>query len=163
MPRGRTKRRGLHQSGYKADWEHASLDMCPYCYSFGCDPFAMSQKFRAKIENRRRQGLCPCCGEPLDHCKCKSSEKIEAGAHTIRTHNNRKRKKAQADIVAREDAYRAWHRHGYYLAIHLGNETYAETSYSLFRHQKPALPWPDVIRALDGSGIDATLFAAGWR
>jgi|GEM_PF-3281412 len=59
------KPRGIKQDGTP------SLDMCPGCYSFFCDPTVMSDKFREKIRRRISQGLCPACG--AKPCKCKSS------------------------------------------------------------------------------------------
>lgn len=47
-----------------------SYDMCPHCYAYGCDPWAMSDKFRAKINRRFKAGQCPACGSK--ECKCKS-------------------------------------------------------------------------------------------
>lgn len=59
------KPRGIKQDGTP------SLDMCPGCYAFFCDPMAMSYKFQEKIRRRISQGLCPACG--AKPCKCKSS------------------------------------------------------------------------------------------
>jgi hypothetical protein len=51
-----------------------SLDLCPCCLSYNCDPFTMSAKFYKKINNRRNKGLCPACGN--DPCTCKSSRTL---------------------------------------------------------------------------------------
>lgn len=48
-----------------------SMDMCPYCIAFNCDPMGMSLPFQKKIDTRKAQGLCPACG--ANPCKCKSS------------------------------------------------------------------------------------------
>lgn len=56
--------------GIKADGTR-SQDLCTGCYSFGCDPMAMSYKFQAKIRKRLKAGLCPACGHKP--CTCKSS------------------------------------------------------------------------------------------
>lgn len=163
MARGRFKKRGLHQRGYKQDWETLSLDMCPHCYSFGCDPMAMSLKFYTKIHERLRKGLCPCCGEPKNHCKCKSSERIVAGTHAIRTHNNKKRRKAMAAIQDKERAYFAWMRYEELFKAKLGEEVCAEISRALHWHKTPSLPWPNIVKALEGTNINAEQFAAGWK
>ena len=59
------KPRGIKKNGRR------SLDMCPYCFSFNCDPMTMSKKFREKIDKRLAAGLCGACGH--DSCTCKSS------------------------------------------------------------------------------------------
>jgi hypothetical protein len=62
------KPRGFKLNGHRSD------DMCT-CFSFGCDPMAMSHKFTAKINKRLRAGLCGACGS--NPCKCKSSLTIK--------------------------------------------------------------------------------------
>lgn len=47
-----------------------SRDMCSHCFSFNCDPMGMSRAFQAKVDRRRRQGLCGACGH--NPCRCKS-------------------------------------------------------------------------------------------
>jgi len=59
------KPRGIKKNG------HRSLDMCPDCLSFYCDPMRMSSKFRDKVNKRRDLGVCPSCG--AKPCKCKST------------------------------------------------------------------------------------------
>lgn len=61
------KPRGIKKNGRR------SMDMCPYCFAFGCDPMGMSRKFREKIEKRLKLGLCGACGH--NPCTCKSSLK----------------------------------------------------------------------------------------
>jgi hypothetical protein len=58
------KNRGIKKDGTR------SLDMCPCCYSFDCDPMRMSFKFSMKIRRRIIAGKCPACG--CVQCKCKS-------------------------------------------------------------------------------------------
>jgi len=62
--------------GIKADGSR-SLDMCPCCLSFHCDPGTMSFNFYVKTRERMRAGLCPSCGN--NPCKCKSSLDIKQG------------------------------------------------------------------------------------
>lgn len=59
------KPRGIKLDGTR------SMDMCPHCFAFHCDPMCMSRKFSQKIDRRRRSGLCRACGS--NPCKCKSS------------------------------------------------------------------------------------------
>lgn len=68
--RKRIKKRGVGGNGFKQDGKTPSLDLCDYCYSFCCDPMLMSSKFKAKLDNRTRQNICPSCGN--NPCKCKS-------------------------------------------------------------------------------------------
>ena len=58
------KPRGIKKDG------RPSMDMCPHCFAFNCDPICMSPKFSAKINKRLRAGLCGACG--ANPCKCKS-------------------------------------------------------------------------------------------
>lgn len=60
------KPRGKKLSGYP------SMDMCPHCIAFGCDPMAMSDKFQAKMDRRSRAGVCRACGH--NPCRCKSKK-----------------------------------------------------------------------------------------
>ena len=80
------KPRGIKLNG------QPSQDLCPYCYSFGCDPCAMSLKFQSKIETRLRNGQCPACGSPINACKCKSSSKLKGGENLFILHNNKHRR-----------------------------------------------------------------------
>mgnify|MGYP003335241753 CR=1 FL=1 len=59
------KPRGIKKNGHK------SYDLCPGCFSYNCDPMSMSFAFQSKIDKRRKQGLCPACGNKP--CSCKSS------------------------------------------------------------------------------------------
>lgn len=161
MPRGRWKRRGYHQRGYKLDGHQTSEDLCPYCYSFGCDPMSMSQKFRQKIEKRLRMKLCPCCGEPIAHCKCRSSGKIAEGQHTIRTHNNKKRRKAMQMIQAKERAYQFWSKHTELSDI-FGETVYDEIAHAMYRHNCPKFSWNMANRLLRNANIDPSLVEAAW-
>jgi hypothetical protein len=56
--------------GIKKD-SNKSLDLCPCCYSFYCDPMTMSKKFDAKVRRRMNAGVCVSCGQ--NPCKCKST------------------------------------------------------------------------------------------
>lgn len=61
----RRKPRGIKKNGRR------SLDMCPDCFSFHCDPMTMSREFRAKIQRRLSLGLCGACGH--NPCTCRST------------------------------------------------------------------------------------------
>lgn len=74
------KPRGIKKSGYPSE------DMCPHCYSVGCDPFAMSANYRRKIEKRLKDGVCVACGQLP--CRCKSSLKVKTPIMVL--HNNKK-------------------------------------------------------------------------
>ena len=163
MPRGRFKRRGYHQNGLKRDGITLSMDLCPYCYSYGCDPMAMSMKFQQEIRERLRKGLCPSCGEPKEFCKCKSSMKIVAGVHTIRTHNNKHLRKARAKVAAKEAAYTAWLKHELAFSRYLGEDACASIERALYHHELPPVPWAKVKKML----LDIRLpiqdvLVAGW-
>lgn len=155
--RGRHKRRG-----FKADGVTLGMDMYPYCYSFGCDPMAMSPAFQQKIDDRLRQGLCPCCGEPKAFCRCKSNGMIAPGTHAIRTHNNKKRRAAREAVKRKEEAYQAWRRYEGILSSVLGETAYVDARWSLREHQVPSLPWERVAQCLEETGLDPELFAPGW-
>ncbi len=58
------KSRGVKLNGHK------SLDMCPCCLSFHCNPMFISLKLKAKFNKRMENGKCPACGN--NPCKCKS-------------------------------------------------------------------------------------------
>lgn len=157
MVRGRSKRRSL-----KADGKSYGQNLCRGCLAFGCDPYAMSMEFRHKVGERRRQKLCPCCGEPTGFCKCKSSETAAPGTHAVQTHNNKKRNQAMAVIHAKEMAYLAWKQHEEALCKALGEDTYGDILYSLHNHNTPKYPWATFSRQILNVNIDATLFMAGW-
>lgn len=161
MPKVR-KHRGLYGSGLKSDGVTASLDLCPHCYAFHCDPFAMSTKFKQKIDNRRRLGLCPACGKPKAHCSCKSSLNATTG-HTIRTHNNKKLRKAQANIAAVEKAAKLWADMEDELLPVLGPDLYCGMGYSLRYHQKPPIPFRDFEELIMFSGLDTAVFKSAWN
>jgi len=63
MPKKR-KPRGIKLDGTR------SLDMCPYCFSFRCDPSLISNLISIKFKKRLDMGLCPSCGHEV--CRCKS-------------------------------------------------------------------------------------------
>lgn len=150
----RTKRRSL-----KADGETRALDLCPCCYSFHCDPFAMSIPFQNKIRTRLRMGLCPSCGEPVGFCKCRSSMTGTA----IVTRNNKKRNKAMALMHAKEEVYRRWHQNLYLFELQLGEELANEVGYALFTHKVPPVPWNTIQSMLQGCRLDPALYRAGWQ
>jgi hypothetical protein len=39
-----------------------SLDMCPHCLRFNCDPMCISRELSDKFERRIKKGVCPSCG-----------------------------------------------------------------------------------------------------
>ena len=162
MPRGRIKRRGYHESGFKKDRYEPSMDMCPYCIAFCCDPMAMSHKFRAKVDERRRKGLCHCCGMPLAHCKCKSSEKIAPGAHVIRTHNNKKLRQAQAGIKAREELLQLWHQYTDAMLKVMPEREHADVTHALLYHQVPNVSYKAFAGYAKRAGIDPAPFQLAW-
>lgn len=143
--RGRYKRRGFHQSGYKQNRNIPSEDLCPHCYSFGCDPTAMSPAFRKKIDERLRKGLCPCCGKPKNHCKCKSSLKVAPGVHTIRTHNNKKMRQEIARIKTGETALKAWEASEDQRLKFMDTDQDYDIWYSLYNHKMPVASWEDIL------------------
>ena len=65
QPKKKRKPRGIKQDGTR------SLDLCPGCFAFHCDPMSMSRKFMDKIDRRLAAGLCGACGHKP--CTCKSS------------------------------------------------------------------------------------------
>ena len=156
----RTKRRGYHQNGLKQDGVTISMDLCPCCYSYACDPMAMSYQFQNKIRNRLRMGLCPSCGEPTGFCKCKSSLTGDTG---FMTHNNKKRRRAMCIIEAREQAHKAWQNHIYLFECRLGEELANEVNYALYRHKTPeCLSWKKLRPILQELGLPVHVFAPGW-
>lgn len=76
------KPRGRKLNGYK------SYDLCPHCYSRGCDPMAQSPKFYDMVQRRLQAGVCVACG--YNPCRCKSSRLNRT--NEIQTHNNKRTK-----------------------------------------------------------------------
>lgn len=81
------KPRGIKQNGRESE------DLCPYCYSYNCDPTSMSKAFSDKITKRIKNGQCPSCGKPKAFCICKSSRDLHGNDARYITHNNRKERK----------------------------------------------------------------------
>lgn len=154
--RYRTKKRTLKPDGTR------NPDMCPCCISFYCDPTAMSEAFRRKIEGRLRKGLCPTCGKPKAFCSCRST--MDAGkARSVRTHNNKALRRAQDLIRRKEDAYLWFRRHDGDFPVLVGQGTYSAVLYDLYRHQVPSTPFEDVAGPLRRAGIDPSPLLAGWQ
>lgn len=63
------KPRGMKLDGTR------SLDLCPHCFSFHCNPMTMSHEFSQKVDKRLRAGLCGACGQ--NPCACKSTLKTK--------------------------------------------------------------------------------------
>jgi hypothetical protein len=61
------KPRGIKKNGHK------SYDLCPCCFSPGCDPMANTPKFNAMVRDRLSRGVCVACNHKP--CTCKSSKK----------------------------------------------------------------------------------------
>lgn len=156
--RGRSKPRSL-----RADGKNYGLNMCPDCIAFFCDPSSMSPVFQNKIYNRRRQGFCPCCGQPKEFCKCKSSVRLPPGIRTIRTHNNKKLKAAKHFARLKENSYRAWVTHEDLFIELFGEDAYHETAYSLHLHKTPSIPWEAVTRKLHTRNITPEVYYPGWH
>lgn len=151
--RGRSKKRGYHQSGYKQDGSQPSSNMCPVCLSFGCDPMSMSPAFRHKVEERTRKGLCPCCGQPKAHCRCKSSMDVAAGAHTIRTHNNKRRRAALADVQAGERALAMWQRMSERFMEYIDEDTESAVWHALYYHKPQTVAWEEIVKLAQKAGL----------
>lgn len=145
------KPRGIKQDGTP------SQDLCPHCYSFGCDPMSMSIKFDEKIRNRLRKGLCPSCGNPKEFCSCKSSRK----GVRITTHNNKKMRQAQAKIAEKEQAYKAWLSLEDTIADLIGDDKFSDISYDLHHHRIPDIPLEDVRKM--APDVDFSDVEAGWK
>lgn len=90
------KPRGIKLNGQR------SMDLCPYCYSFGCNPMSMSHAFSEKIRKRLDNGQCPSCGKPKAFCSCKSSLNLHTGEIRLCTHNNRKMRNLMAQNARKE-------------------------------------------------------------
>lgn len=153
----RTKKRGLNQKGLKLNGTECSLDMCPCCLSFGCDPMTMSPAFSAKIHERFRKKCCPSCGEPKDFCKCRNT----TGPVKSLSHNNKKLKAARKLVQDKETAFRYWKSNELKLVPILGEETYQTVMESLFYHDTPELPWGKVEKLL-ATTIELDKIAPGW-
>ncbi len=140
-----------------------SQDMCTCCYSIGCDPMSMSLAFQRKIHGRLRQGLCPACGKPKGFCTCKSCLPGHGeGVRLIQTHDNRKLRRARADVAARERAYRLWQRNVDALADIIGDEVCGDINVALSYHRKPDMPWSAVKDAVARLGLDAETLRYAW-
>ena len=63
--RKKRKPRGIKKNGRR------SYDMCPHCYSPGCDPMGASPAYRRKLDARLDEGKCPACGKVK--CTCRST------------------------------------------------------------------------------------------
>lgn len=163
MIRSRDKRRGYHQNGWKLSGRQTSEDLCPHCYGFGCDPMSMSIKFRNRVHDRLRKGLCVACGQPKAFCKCKSNYFLPEGTYCIQTHNNKKRRRAMAAIEAREQVYKLWYKNQYLFENTIGEETANEIGYALYRHKVPAYSWNKMKAVLTAAGFNPNDFAAGWK
>ena len=163
MARGRWKQRGLYECGYKLDKHTPSEDLCPYCFSFGCDPMAMSPRFHHKIHERLRMCLCPCCGKPIAHCSCKSSAKIAAGAHTITTHNNKKLTKAKQIVLKKERAYQVWLRDRDLICSVMGTELYGRILDALYHHKTPEVTYESLYKKFARAHLDFSIYADGWE
>lgn len=154
--RGRRKRRGLDANG------ELSLSMCPSFFSFGCNPMAMSPEFQNKILHRLRNRLCPCCGKPVRFCKCKSGDRLPAGAHTIRTHNNKKLRNARAVVHQKEHYYHLFVKMKADMLAIFGEVQYATLEYAFYWHQVPKMPWGVFEAGLGLAGIDYAPFRVCW-
>lgn len=65
----------------KRDFTTDAENMCPYCYSFGCDPSCDSAAWSKKKASRYKEGACPSCGST--DCICRSSESSKATTQKI--------------------------------------------------------------------------------
>lgn len=155
MPKAR-KPRGVRQDGTY------SQNLCPHCYSFGCDPMAMSLAFNNKIRNRLRNGCCAACGQPKEFCSCKSS--LAGSAYCLpATHNNKKLRKAQAQIKALEDARKAWTAMEDDIADLIGDDVFSDVEYSLYMHVTPDIPLEDIKKKCRGHNVDFSDVEIAWR
>lgn len=161
MIRPRLKRRGYHETGRKRYSHKPSEDLCPYCFSFGCDPTAMSLAFRHKIDERLRKKLCPCCGKPKAFCTCRSSEKIKVPT-MAKAHNNRKLRKAIQTVKDKETAYTIWDKNENILTERLGKEIYTDIHYELYRHNNPKYDWQKIFEKIKDLPIDKKALQNGW-
>lgn len=82
----------------------------------------MSIKFRNRVHDRLRKGLCVACGQPKAFCKCKSNYFLPEGTSCIQTHNNKKRRRAMAAIEAREQVYKLWYKNQYLFENTIGEK-----------------------------------------
>ncbi len=154
--------RHYQDRGWRLDGTR-SQDMCTCCYSIGCDPMSMSLAFQRKINDRLRQHRCPACGKPRGFCTCKSCLPDHGeGVKLVQTHNNRKLRKALADIKARELAAQLWRRNIERIADELGDEVAGDVSYALYRHERPELPWATVLRTAQRLGMEPSVLYPAW-
>lgn len=137
-------------------------DMCPHCYSFGCDPMSMSPAFQHKIDERLRRHECPACGNPIGFCKCRSTMSANKAGRPV-AHNNKNLRKARALIESKETAHRAWDKHADTLSAVLGESRFLEASHALYRHETPDLSWLEAEAAARKCGVDLGLIKAGWQ
>ena len=138
-----------------------SLDMCSCCISFYCDPMSMSTEFRTKIRNRMRMHLCPACGQPNGFCQCKSSIQQEKTGRLI-THNNKKLRRAWAEVHDRERAYQEWSQFLDVLYDTLGEQKFSQINYALYHHNVPPVPWKNVAAAIVQSGANMEIIHFAW-
>jgi len=75
------KPRGIKLNGER------SLDMCPGCHSFYCDPMTDSIEWMKKKEKRIKANVCIACGQ--NPCRCKS--KLEITRPILVTGKNKKK------------------------------------------------------------------------
>lgn len=161
MTRMRTKRRGYHQSRCKQDGITLSLDLCPHCYSFLCDPTAMSIKFSNKISDRLRQKRCPSCGKPKDFCSCKST--MSKTPILVPGHNNKKLRRMEEIIRKREQAAMTWTRLENEIQKRLPeNIDVDDIGYALRHHNIPNVDWMQVKPTLDDLHI-TDICIIGWQ
>lgn len=162
MVRGRHKKRGYKQSGVKQDGVTLSLDLCPHCLSFGCDPMAMSHKFDNKVSNRKRKALCPCCGKPQGFCSCKSSMNIAPGGSAIRTHNNRKMRKVMALINEKEAAAVKFNKNYDEIVAVVGDTMADKLYWDISNHNVPYIAYDQFVKAVRNSKINPSDYAVCW-
>lgn len=122
----------------------------------------MSPAFRRKIDLRLHLGLCPACGKPKAYCSCKSSLNATIG-HTIRTHNNKKLRNAQAKIAAVEKAARLWTDMEDELLPVLGASLHCSIGHSFRYHQTPPIPFREFEDLMMFSGLDMAVFKPAWN
>ena len=136
-----------------------SLDLCPYCISYGCDPMSMSPLFRHKVDERMRKQCCPSCGKPKEFCSCKSHLDTPA---VMNTHNNKKLRQAKEMVQQRERAYQEWTSYKNALLQHISPEVYQEVHFSLKHHQVPDFPLHPFLQIAGEIGMNQDILAVGW-
>lgn len=137
-------------------------DMCPHCYSFGCDPMSMSPAFQHKIDERLRRHECPTCGNPVGFCRCRSTMSADRAGRPV-VHNNKTLRKARALVESKETAHRTWDRNANSLSAALGETRFLKTAHALYRHEIPELPWNETEAAARACGIDPGIILPGWQ